>query len=120
MTYGVGQALFTTFPSILGSDLLLMTDYNLVSYEYEIVKSTLPDAEDFYVVLASLDSIRSGEFTSSHVGIHSLNVTIQDNNGARSSFELTVTVQDAEVNGQNGQLDIKLTDDEFTVEIESI
>ena len=120
MTYGVGQALFTTFPSMLGQDYALTTDYNLVSYDYDIVKSSMPVAEDFYVVLASLDSIRSAEFTSSHVGIHSLNVTVQDNNGARSSFYLNVTVQDAEVLGQNGQIDLKLTEDEYLTELEGL
>ena len=120
VTYGVGQALFTTFPTMLGQDYALTTDYNLVSYDYDIVKSSMPVAEDFYVVLASLDSIRSAEFTSSHVGIHSLNVTVQDNNGARSSFYLNVTVQDAEVLGQNGQIDLKLTEDEYLTELEGL
>ena len=117
VTYGVGQAVYTSFPTFAtyrdGVRGLLGNNFSVVSYEYSLTRSSLPDAEDFYVLLPSLDSIRSGEFTEEHIGAHSLNITIQDYYGARSAFTFTVTVQAEKVEGQNGKLSFKLTEEQL-------
>ena len=117
LTYAVGESFWTSFVSVIDyessypniadfySDALDLSNgikslddaiLEVVSVEYADAISTLPDANDFFrVVFAGkpIDyEIRSGPFEESHVGVHSLNITVADSEDARASFIIDFTV----------------------------
>jgi len=77
---------------------------DVVSVGYGSGEASLPDAESFFTAIASpyispsQYEIRSGEFTIDHIGTHTLNVTVADEGGARTSFQLSFSVVAATLN----------------------
>ena len=115
VTYGVGSSLYTTFPSMFNYWAGEVTEYTLVSYEYSGKTPGLPPAEDFYSLYTEFDAIRSGQFTSTMLGSHTLNVTLADENESRFYFTMTVIVNlDTEtVTTRDRKEDLHLTQEEI-------
>ena len=61
---------------------MLEAPITLVSFEYDINESQLPDVHKFFRVMIEANTISSATFTEDHVGYHRLKVTIADNEGS--------------------------------------
>jgi len=95
LSYTVGQRFWSNFPTHYdmeggGGDANVPCVMTVVSMEY-IDEEQLPDVYTFFrasfINGKAVDSeISSGTFTEDHVGDHILNVTIDDEGGARNSF----------------------------------